>query len=337
MLFFLKKTKFILLFILTCSILALSAQTSARPFAAYAKKVVSKVIVHRGNQQIKLKKGLKLYQGDRLETGKKGWVMIIFRDKTKFVLGRNAAFKINHYHYTKRKKDNMFVSILRGPFRFISGIMAKKRHQSMQVKVGRRLATIGIRGTHVAGEVIGDSSDIMLLEPEEEEEEIIAEATEELLEEVKLSEAKPVKPKTSAPVAYIKPEPKISPKTSPPPVVYIKPEPKISPRTSPPPVTYIKPKSNITRISPSIIPIQPEPVIIEKITRQEAEKTISEMKAPSSIKVENDFGSVIIDKPGYGTNIPDAYSPPSPPRRMKLRTISNLMRSMQRARRMHRF
>ena len=49
----------------------------------------------------------------------------------------------------------------------------------------------------------------------------------------------------------------------------------------------------------------------------------------SIIQVANQYGSVTIDKPGYGTEIPDEHSPPSPPRRMRLQTIDNLMRSMQ--------
>ncbi|MCZ6802588.1 MAG: hypothetical protein O7D86_01265 [Proteobacteria bacterium] len=49
----------------------------------------------------------------------------------------------------------------------------------------------------------------------------------------------------------------------------------------------------------------------------------------NKIEVYNEFGSVIIDEAGYGTEIPDEFSPPSPPRRMRLRTITNLMRSLQ--------
>jgi len=50
---------------------------------------------------------------------------------------------------------------------------------------------------------------------------------------------------------------------------------------------------------------------------------------PTAIDVSNQFGSVTIDEPGYGTDVPDAYSPPSPPRRMRMRTINNLMNSVR--------
>jgi hypothetical protein len=46
-----------------------------------------------------------------------------------------------------------------------------------------------------------------------------------------------------------------------------------------------------------------------------------------AIVVSNAFGSVEIEEPGFGTEIPDAASPPSPPRRMQLRAVDNLVRS----------
>src|SRR6266446_6819832 len=49
----------------------------------------------------------------------------------------------------------------------------------------------------------------------------------------------------------------------------------------------------------------------------------------NAIVVENKFGSVVIDKPGFGTEIPDEKSPPSPVKRMQLRTIDNLLRALQ--------
>ena len=50
---------------------------------------------------------------------------------------------------------------------------------------------------------------------------------------------------------------------------------------------------------------------------------------PTAIDVSNQFGSVTIDEPGYGTDVPDANSPPSPPRRMRMRTINTLMNSIR--------
>lgn len=52
-------------------------------------------------------------------------------------------------------------------------------------------------------------------------------------------------------------------------------------------------------------------------------------KQKTSIEVSNQFGSVVIDEPGYGTEVPDEHSPPSPVRRMSLETVGNIMRSLQ--------
>jgi hypothetical protein len=51
--------------------------------------------------------------------------------------------------------------------------------------------------------------------------------------------------------------------------------------------------------------------------------------AGNAIIVENKYGSVVIDKPGFGTEIPDEKSPPSPVKRMQLRTIENLQRALR--------
>lgn len=55
---------------------------------------------------------------------------------------------------------------------------------------------------------------------------------------------------------------------------------------------------------------------------------------PTAIDVSNQFGSVTIDQPGYGTEVPDAHSPPSPPRRMKMQMIRNMMQSLRAVQRM---
>ena len=48
----------------------------------------------------------------------------------------------------------------------------------------------------------------------------------------------------------------------------------------------------------------------------------------TAIEVYNDFGQVTIDEPGFGTEVADSKTAPTPAKRMKLRTIDNIMRSM---------
>ncbi len=52
--------------------------------------------------------------------------------------------------------------------------------------------------------------------------------------------------------------------------------------------------------------------------------------ASNAIEVSNSFGRVEIDQAGYGTSVPDAQSPPSPPRRMQTpNTMTRVLRSIQ--------
>ena len=165
------------------------------------------------------------YPGDQIRTGKKSTVSLRFLDDTLFVLGPQSEMKIDAF---SQVEESFSARITKGTFRFLSGLIAKKRPQSMSV--GALVATIGIRGTHVAGEV----------NPRQEENGEIIEA--------------------SARITLLEPE---------------------------------------------------------------------EKGAKTAIEVFNEFGSVVVDEPGFGTEIPDEHSPPGPVRKMQIRSINNLMRAIR--------
>jgi len=169
--------------------------------------------------------GDNIYESDLITTEKKSSISLQLKDDTVFKLGPEARLLAIKFKYQKDKEnDSVTVKILQGTFRFVTGIIAKKRPEAMNVETA--VATIGIRGTNVVGEADATSATIILIESED-----------------------------------------------------------------------------------------------------------SSRKA--SIEVSNSFGTVTIDEPGYGTEIPDEFSPPSPPQRMRLQTINNLMRSMQSIRRIN--
>lgn len=205
---------------------------------ALAQEAAGKVIYLKGKawvQQGQARKALKkdsiVYSGDQLRTGKKSSLHMRFLDETLFTLGPQAKMSIDSYDERDSAVTSFATSILQGAFRFVSGLLAKKKPESYRVRL--TVGTIGIRGTHVAGEVVErqetddgpveSSAMVMLLEDEEDKNEA------------------------------------------------------------------------------------------------------------SAIVVSNDFGSVVIDEPGYGTEIPDEHSPPSPVRRMQLRSINNLLRAIRNA------
>lgn len=185
---------------------------------------VGKVVIVKGNAmreaadgtRVALERGDRLFERDLVTTAADSMILLRFDDDTRFNLGPRAEFRVDQ---VRDDDEGVFsAEVIRGAFRFITGLIAKKRSGAMRVRTGV-VATIGIRGTTVGGEVVGESATIVLLESEE-------------------------------------------------------------PGT------------------------------------------------PSAIEVGNDFGSVVIDQPGYGTQVPDAHSPPSPPQRMTLRAIDNLVRNI---------
>ncbi|MFT5400228.1 MAG: hypothetical protein ACI8XW_003034 [Gammaproteobacteria bacterium] len=162
-----------------------------------------------------------------MRTGRNSNLYMRFLDKTFFALGPDAKMDLEVFDESEDADDSFGASILKGAFRFISGILAKKKPKSVRVKVS--VATIGVRGTDVAGEVF----------ERQEKDGVVTEAS-----------------------AFV--------------------------------------------------------TLLE-----------DEEGKPTAIEVSNAFGSVVIDKPGYGTEIPDEHSPPGTVRRMQIRTINNLLRAIR--------
>ena len=183
-----------------------------------------------GGAARKLTAGDPIFAGERIRTGAGTVLQIEFTDKSRFVLGPNAEFEVGRYSYASggAGEDAFHSKLIKGAFRFVTGLIARSQKRSMTVSVA--VATIGIRGTNVEGEVTA----------RQEKDGRTVDA--------------------SAKVALLEPE---------------------------------------------------------------------GSDAGSAIIVENQFGSVVVDKPGYGTEIPDEKSPPSPVQRMQLRTIDNLLRVLR--------
>ena len=203
-------------------------------FPAAAKSPAGKVTAIEGEAWVAgtfwksdLEVGSIIYSGDELSTGEDSRLNMRFLDKTFFTLGPEAKMKVDAYDESEDAVLGFGASILKGAFRFVSGLLSKKKPESMSVSL--TTATIGVRGTHVAGEVFERR--------EENGVTIEASATVTLLED------------------------------------------------------------------------------------EEGKDT--------SIVVFNDYGSVVIDEPGYGTEIPDEHSPPGAVRRVQLRSINNLLRVMR--------
>jgi len=209
---------------------ALAGLLLASGSALAAPEPIGKVTLLRGTVSAEasdgstrtLEQDAALLAGDQIVTGRRSIAQLRLEDGTKFLVGAQSRLALEEFvHGKSPQEDRLIARVVSGAFRFVSGLVAKQRRASMSVRLGA-VATVGVRGTTVGGEVVGDSAVVILLDPEDGQ-------------------------------------------------------------------------------------------------------------ANTAIDVFNDFGEVAIDQPGLGTRIPDARSPPSAPERMRLRTIDNLLESIQSA------
>ena len=114
----------------------------------------------------KLEKDALFFVTDRITTETGSSVKLLFDDNTKFSIGNESELAIDKFSYHKTEEANSFSArILKGTFRFVTGLIAKEKPEDMEVKT--TVAVIGIRGTQVLGETTATSATIILLEPED--------------------------------------------------------------------------------------------------------------------------------------------------------------------------
>ena len=144
------------------------AGSSATEAIGQISTVAGKVIVIRTNGvREEIGAGDPIFQGDVIETADGASVDILFIDKTTFALGGDARLAIDKLVYDPDTNEgSSSYSILKGMFVFSSGEIAKFNPLDMTVKT--TVATIGIRGTTVVGEVLpaGEQSKFTIIEGE---------------------------------------------------------------------------------------------------------------------------------------------------------------------------
>lgn len=114
-----------------------------------------------------LEPGDPVYVQDTILTGPRSQVRITLSDGSRLDFGPRAQMRIAYYATGEQGREpSMAIRILRGAFRFVSGFVADRHPEAVRVELS--VATIGIRGTHVGGEVTETSARVMLLEPEKE-------------------------------------------------------------------------------------------------------------------------------------------------------------------------
>ncbi len=100
-----------------------------------------------------LKKGDEVQPGETISTGDGSHAYLRFIDGQQMALKPQSQMKIDAYAYSpdKPEGDRAILNFIRGGFRTITGLIGKRRREDYQIRTST--ATVGIRGTELAGEV----------------------------------------------------------------------------------------------------------------------------------------------------------------------------------------
>ena len=119
-----------------------------------------------------------IFQGDVIITKTGASIGISFVDDTIFSIGENGRMVIDEMVYDSETQEGTFnTSILQGVFSFVSGKIAKSEPDAMMLTTP--VATIGIRGTKVAGVAAqeGTENTLLLLPENVNGQQIVGEVT----------------------------------------------------------------------------------------------------------------------------------------------------------------
>jgi hypothetical protein len=89
-----------------------------------------------------------VFPGDMLITAKDSYAQVEMNDGTKMTIRPNSNVRIEAFQFRKEapKEDNIFIRLLRGGFRTVTGLIGKRGNPDAY-KLRAATATIGIRGT----------------------------------------------------------------------------------------------------------------------------------------------------------------------------------------------
>ena len=100
-----------------------------------------------------LGKGDVLQEGDVLNTGARGFAIIVFPDGGKITLRPNTTFAIDQYR-TTAGQESVALRLLKGGLRAITGSIGKTKPDA--IRISAPTATIGIRGTEFDARICTD-------------------------------------------------------------------------------------------------------------------------------------------------------------------------------------
>jgi len=124
-----------------------TAPAAVQSQAGFLKSVQGRVEVITPAGAVHIAKaGDSVMAADRIESRADGAASLVLRDGTVMVLGPSSQLEIKQFAFDAVEQNgNLFVSLVRGSMRVISGLIGKTHPDA--VRIDTQTATIGIRGT----------------------------------------------------------------------------------------------------------------------------------------------------------------------------------------------
>ena len=143
--------------ILGFTLLVASSGSFANELAGTIERMKGDAQVMSNGSQKSLSVKSDIYQGDQITTGNDTEVLMRMTDGAVFAIRPNSNMTVTDYHFDNKdsSRDNVFIKLLKGGFRAVTGAVGKKNPQ--KVKFNTPTATIGIRGTDFEVVVLDDS------------------------------------------------------------------------------------------------------------------------------------------------------------------------------------
>lgn len=120
--------------------------------------------IERAGSIVALRPGDPLLAGDVVRTGPNGRVQMDLPEGSRIKLGEQVQFRTARYAERPDDSGGFFdaaFDVLKGAFRFTTGIAGRERRRDITFQVGA--VTAGIRGTDIWGKSMEDGSDMVLL------------------------------------------------------------------------------------------------------------------------------------------------------------------------------
>lgn len=137
------------IFNILCVLLSTGMSHAADPIGVLSV-VIGSVSIERDDSVIKGESKLQVFENDLIITGGKSRAQVLLLDQTAINISQNAELTLDKFIYGG-EDDSVSLKVAKGTFRFISGKVADKTPEKVNVETP--VATIGIRGTEFIGQI----------------------------------------------------------------------------------------------------------------------------------------------------------------------------------------